>query len=234
MGRPTQRARKLKAFRVYLDLLDTADEVRRQLGAQMATFGLTLEEFRLLELLYRKGPVTTSAVMERKVCSRQNVARMARALNERGLVERKVIELPTGDDSEPANPGRRVSEMRLTAAGENFVGKVLPRHMKMVLAVLRTLDWHEQETLGRICEKLRDWDAAKLLQEFGMGGCGGELGRECAVEGGAESLVGTEVRRAMRLLQRVERICMASRLAASSVNRGQPSRGRALVDKWLD
>lgn len=46
------------------------------LGAQMATFALTIEEFRLLELLYRKGPATTSAVRERKACSRQNVARV--------------------------------------------------------------------------------------------------------------------------------------------------------------
>lgn len=164
-GRPTQRARKLKAFRVYLDLLETTEEVRRQLGAQMATFGLTLEEFRLLELLYRKGPATTSDVRERKACSRQNVMRLTGVLGERGLVERKLIELPSVED-DSSKQGRRVSEMRLTAAGENLVGKVLPRHMKMVLAVLRTLTWREQETLGRICQKLKDWDAAKLMQEL--------------------------------------------------------------------
>lgn len=164
MGRPTQRARKLKAFQVYLDLLDTADEVRRQLGAQMATFGMTLEEFRLLELLYRKGPATTVDVRKQKGCSRQNVMRLAGALTERGMVERKVIDAASVEDDD--GRGRRVSEMRLTPAGENFVGKVLPRHMKMVLAVLRTLDWREQETLGRICQKLKDWDAFKLMQEL--------------------------------------------------------------------
>ncbi|HEY6467548.1 MAG TPA: MarR family transcriptional regulator, partial [Candidatus Acidoferrales bacterium] len=163
-GRPTQRARKVKAFRVYLNLLETAEEVRRQLGAQMATFGLTLEEFRLLELLYRKGPATTSDVRERKACSRQNVMRLTGALGERGLVERKLVELPSTEDD--TGRGGRVSEMRLTAAGENLVGKVLPRHMKMVLAVLRTLSWREQETLGRICQKLKDWDAFKLMQEL--------------------------------------------------------------------
>lgn len=78
----------------------------------------------------------------------------ARALSERGLVERKVVQPSLADEdgaAESGEKGKRVSEMRLTAAGENFVGKVLPRHMKMVLAVLRTLDWREQEMLGRIC-----------------------------------------------------------------------------------
>jgi MarR family 2-MHQ and catechol resistance regulon transcriptional repressor len=134
----------------------------------MATFGLTLEEFRLLELLYRKGPATTSDVREQKACSRQNVMRLTEALSERGLVEREVVELPGEGraETDSSKRGKRISEMRLTAAGENFVGKVLPRHMKMVLAVLRTLTWREQETLGRICQKLKDWDAAKLMQEL--------------------------------------------------------------------
>lgn len=174
-GRPTQKARKLRAFRVYLDLLETAEAVRRVLEGQMATFGMTLEEFRFLEMLYRGGTMTTSEATKQRACSRQNIARVADALAERGLVERMVRELPLADLEERKIPlkrrglprrGKRVSEIRLTSAGENFVGHALPRHMKMVLAVLRTLNWHEQETLSRICGKLRDWDVFKLLQEL--------------------------------------------------------------------
>ena len=174
-GRPTQKARKLRAFRVYLDLLETAETVRRVLDGQMATFGMTLEEFRFLEMLYRNGATTTSEATKQRACTRQNIARVADALAERGLVRRDVIELPLAERDEremEANVralprrGKRVSEITLTAAGENLISQVLPRHMKMVLAVLRTLNWHEQETLGRICAKLRDWDAFKFLQEF--------------------------------------------------------------------
>lgn len=172
-GRPTQRARKLRAFRVYLDLVETAEAVQRVLAGQMATFGLTLEEFRFLEMLYRKGAMSTSAVRKERVCTRQNVSRAADTLGERGLVERKLMELPLSErDSRPkakrqlTRRAQCVSEVRLTSAGEDFVGRVLPRHMKMVLAVLRTLDWKEQEALGRICAKLRDWNAFKLLEEL--------------------------------------------------------------------
>lgn len=174
-GRPTQKARKVRAFRVYLDLLETAEAVRRVLEGQMATFGMTLEEFRFLEMLYRTGTMTTRTATKQRACTRQNIARVACALAERGLVERAVIELPLAgkDERKPEvkarglpRRGKKVSEIRLTPAGENFVGQALPRHMKMVLAVLRTLNWHEQETLSRICGKLRDWDAFKLLQEL--------------------------------------------------------------------
>ncbi|HKV47232.1 MAG TPA: hypothetical protein VJN69_04020 [Candidatus Acidoferrales bacterium] len=174
-GRPTQKARKLKAFRVYLDLLETAEAVRRVLDGQMATFGMTLEEFRFLEMLYHAGSMTTDEATKQRICTRQNIARIAGALAERGLVNRDVIELPLAEIDEHKlevkrrglpRRGKRVSEIRLTPAGENLIGQVLPRHMKMVLAVLRTLSWHEQQTLSKICGKLREWDAFKLLEEL--------------------------------------------------------------------
>jgi hypothetical protein len=174
-GRPTQKARKLRAFRVYLDLLETAEAVRRVLEGQMATFGMTLEEFRFLEMLYRSGEMDTSEARKQRFCTRQNVLQLTSALAERGLVKRVVIELPPAEIDQRKlavklrgvpRRGHRLSKIRLTPAGENFVGQALPRHTKMVLAVLRTLNWHEQETLSRICGKLRDWDAFKLLQEL--------------------------------------------------------------------
>lgn len=174
-GRPTQKARKIRAFRVYLDLMETAEAVRRVLEGQMATFGMTVEEFRFLEMLYRNGIMRTDEARKQRACTRQSLWQMTISLAERGLVNREVIELPLTDIKEGKlsvklrgrpRRGQRVSEIRLTRAGENFVGQVLPRHMKMALAVVRTLNWHEQETLSRICAKLRDWDAFKLLQEL--------------------------------------------------------------------
>ncbi len=141
----------------------------------MATFGLTPEEFRILEMLCRNGAMTTSEARKQRVCTRQNVTQLTSSLAERGLVKREVIELPLAEIDERKvivkqrglpRRGQRVTEIRLTTAGENFVGQVLPRHMKMVLAALRTLNWHEQETLSRICGKLRNWDTFKLLQEL--------------------------------------------------------------------
>jgi hypothetical protein len=37
-----------------------------------------------------------------------------------------------------------------------------------VFAFMRALDLLEQETLGRVCRKLREGDVAKMLQEISM------------------------------------------------------------------
>jgi hypothetical protein len=38
--------------------------------------------------------------------------------------------------------------------------------MKLVLALMRTLTWREQQTLGSVCRKLREGDAYRLLKEL--------------------------------------------------------------------
>jgi hypothetical protein len=55
-----QRGKTKRAFRAYQDVLDTAEWFRRKLRDQLETFGLTLWEFRLLELIYREEPLATS------------------------------------------------------------------------------------------------------------------------------------------------------------------------------
>jgi hypothetical protein len=55
-GRISQRGKTLRAFRTFLDLLDTAELLRSQLRGPLEAFGLTIPGFRLLEMLYRDGP----------------------------------------------------------------------------------------------------------------------------------------------------------------------------------
>jgi len=46
--------------------------------------------------------------------------------------------------------------------------EVLPRHSKLVKALMRVLDGREQKTLVRICQKLRAGDALKFVSELRM------------------------------------------------------------------
>jgi hypothetical protein len=46
----------LRAFRVYFDVLATADWFRTEMRGQLDTFDLTMMDFRALELLLREGP----------------------------------------------------------------------------------------------------------------------------------------------------------------------------------
>ena len=52
-----RRTRRCGRIRTYFDLLDAADDLRVWLRSQLAMFGLNLLGLRVLEMLYREGPM---------------------------------------------------------------------------------------------------------------------------------------------------------------------------------
>jgi hypothetical protein len=170
-GRKTQNQRRATAFRAFLEILETADWVRRELRGQMEMFEVTLEGLRFLELLHREGRLTIREAAERRHCAKQSIATLVEVLRGRGWVEYEVETLaPVGTaPKETANKPRRgwrVGYIRLSGAGERFVKSVLPRNMKLVLAFMRALEWREQETLIRTCRKLRERNILRFLHEM--------------------------------------------------------------------
>ena len=64
--------------------------------------------------------------------------------------------------------GRRIAVVALTKTGKKFMKDVVPRHSKLVKALLRVLHIREQDTLVRICLKLRQGDILKFVHEIRM------------------------------------------------------------------
>ena len=58
--------------------------------------------------------------------------------------------------------GHRVGILSLTPRGEKFIELVFPKNAKVVKSLMRSLDGREQESLSRLCRKLRDRDVASL------------------------------------------------------------------------
>jgi len=173
--RPTQKEKTRRAFRAYVDLIDTAEWMKGELRGQLESFDLTMGGFRVLELLYREGPLAMSYAAEKRLCNRQNLDVIVKRLEERGWVERALVKLPPAEIKPSHLPkatrgkkreGRRIGYMRLTAQGEKFVGWVLPKHAKVVKSLMRVLDAREKESLSRICRKLREGDIVKYFSEI--------------------------------------------------------------------
>ena len=61
--------------------------------------------------------------------------------------------------------GRRVSAAALTRKGEKFIGNALPNHTNAVRTLMRALNTTEQDSLSRLCRKLRAADVMKLFSE---------------------------------------------------------------------
>jgi DNA-binding MarR family transcriptional regulator len=67
----------------------------------------------------------------------------------------------------PAVAGKRpVVFVQLTAEGRELTERVYLKHAKFVKALMRTLDGREQETLGRLCRKLRSGDLRRFCREM--------------------------------------------------------------------
>jgi MarR family transcriptional regulator, 2-MHQ and catechol-resistance regulon repressor len=166
-----------RAFRAYMDLLDTAEWLKGELRGPLMSFDLTMGEFRVLELLYREGALFVQDIARRRRLRRQSMDAVVARLAERGWVQRKIVTLPPVEferahlaksTRNERREGRRVSVVGLTKSGKKFMGNVLPSHSKLVKALLRVLNATEQDSLSRLCRKLRAGDVLKFVAEIRM------------------------------------------------------------------
>jgi DNA-binding MarR family transcriptional regulator len=175
--RLTHRQKTKRAMEAYMEMIDTADWLKSELRVPLESFDLTMGELRLLELLDRRGALTTRDVMQARKAKKQNVRRMVNHLERRGWVGRRIVTLPAVEfaDSHQAKSrrwerrrGKLIGVVGLTAAGKNFIHDVLPRHTKLVKSLFRVLDSREQMSMIRMCRKLREGDPVKFFREIRM------------------------------------------------------------------
>jgi len=174
---PSQKEKTVRAFQAFLSVMDTADWFQNELRGPLESFDLSMPGFRVLEMLYREGALTVADVARRRLCTRQNIYFVLAGLEGRGWVRQMVVKVPAAAIKESRisklrrgiqREGPRVAVIGLTKKGKEFVGNVLPRNVKVVKALMRALDGREQESLSKMCEKLREGDVAKFLHEIQM------------------------------------------------------------------
>ena len=172
---PTHKEKTQRAMQAYMDLLETADWLKGELRVPLESFGLTIGEFRLLELLNREGALTVAGAAKRRRSDLRNMKVVIRRLEERGWVGRMIATLPSVEFERSHRPksqgdrkreGRRMSVVGLRASGKKFIREVLPRHSKLVKSLFRALDSREQMSLSRMCRKLREGDVVKFYREI--------------------------------------------------------------------
>jgi len=163
--RPNQEQRRQRAWETFLDLADAAEWMREQLRIALDMFGLSMEEFRLLALLYLKGPLTLRQASEERWRDRKNMYQTVRLAEGYGWVQWEVGTVGPNEVKEGRLPKDRrggntypprMGVVKLTEEGARLIGSVLPREQKVAEALLRPLDGRERVTLSQICRKLRE------------------------------------------------------------------------------
>jgi DNA-binding MarR family transcriptional regulator len=174
---PTQKQKTERAFQAYIDLLDAAEWFKGEMRAPLESFDLTMESFRLLVLFYQEGALPIAEVARRRGRNRQNLDVTLARLEKRRLVGRVLVTLPPAEIPESRLPirrrgrerkGQKVAVAGLTKAGKRFIGEVLPRHSKMVKALMRAITGRQQKMLSEICVQLRRGDLARFVREIRM------------------------------------------------------------------
>jgi DNA-binding MarR family transcriptional regulator len=175
--RPTHRERTRRAFGAYIELVDTADWVRRQLAGPLAYLDLTVNEFRLLDMVRRQGRMGVIQAAEKGGWRVQFVHKLAGRLEAAGWLRRELVartpaevrptRLPKAKRGRPRR-GRKVLIVSLTAEGQRLIETALPRQTKLVKSLMHVLDMREQDSLGRLCRKLREGDPVKYFGEIRM------------------------------------------------------------------
>ena len=83
-GRIGHEGRTERAFWAYAELMDAAERLRKSMGRHLKAFGLTLVQFRVLEMIYSDGPRYQGAISWRLGCTKQNISLVVEELERAG------------------------------------------------------------------------------------------------------------------------------------------------------
>lgn len=173
-GLPPKSEKPLRAFRVYIELMETTAWLRTWMQGPFEQFDLTPLSFRILMLLYEEGPTRMVEVARRMRFRRPNLDKALRRLEERGWVRRLMVTLPKAKRPQKRSETRLLRTARrrwgvgvvtLTPEGEKFIASAFPQQAKVLKALMRALHGREQQLLVEIW-KLRAGAILKFMSEI--------------------------------------------------------------------
>lgn len=131
------------AMNTYTKLMRAAESVTGRVSKVMATAGLTISQFGVLEALYHKGPLCQRDIAAKILKSTGNITLVIDNLEKQGLVKR-----------ERTNEDRRFLSIVLTEQGNTLITTAFSQVQSAIIAEMAALLPQEQQTLGQLCKKL--------------------------------------------------------------------------------
>ena len=132
--------RDLKTMTIMFRASNKLEEIVKK---EVATFGLSLSEFMVLEALHHKGKLSVNAVLDKVLIPNSSLSYVLELLVSKGLIIREQ------DEND-----RRVYVLSLTEAGRAFIKKVYPSHKKKLRERLDRLSEEEEKTLQSLLKKI--------------------------------------------------------------------------------
>jgi MarR family 2-MHQ and catechol resistance regulon transcriptional repressor len=134
---------EVRALNAFIALSRAAETVAARTQGEIDGAGLTEGRFGVLEALYHLGPLCAADLAAKALRSRGNLTLVIANLERDGLVARTT----RAED-------RRYRTVELTGKGRRLIGRMFPRHARLVTRTLAALEPREQDELRRLCRKL--------------------------------------------------------------------------------
>ncbi|PQP81635.1 MarR family transcriptional regulator [Paenibacillus sp. PCH8] len=130
----------LRLFRVWVKASKAVfDEVVKDIER----YGISNENFMVLELLYNKGPHTVQSISEKFSIPSGSITYVVDKLEKKELVKR-----------EPSPTDRRSSIVVITDQGQNVFKEIFPQHVEVISKNLSSITNEEKIQLTDLLKKL--------------------------------------------------------------------------------
>lgn len=136
-------AHEVRALETFIKLIRAAGSVIARTSRPLASSGLTVGQFGVLETLLHLGPIHQCDLARKHLQSGGNITMIVDNLEKAGLVRR--ARLPED---------RRYVQVHLTDAGRERIEEIFPRQARNITEQMSVLTAAEQEELARLCRKL--------------------------------------------------------------------------------
>ena len=136
-------ATNITAPRLWLVLARAYGSISAYVERCVATSGLILSDFMVLEVLLHKGPLTMSGIGDKVLLASASMTSAIDRLENRGLVQRTFCA-----------SDRRIRIVQLTPAGATFISEVYDQHEKDLEFITTELTCEERRTLHAALKKL--------------------------------------------------------------------------------
>jgi MarR family 2-MHQ and catechol resistance regulon transcriptional repressor len=139
----TQSAASTTGPRLWVVLARAHGALASYVEQCIASEGLCLSDFMVLEVLLHKGPRTISEIGEKVLLANASMTSAVDRLENRSFVTRET----SGTD-------RRIRIIELTAEGRTFISALYARHARDIEAVTKALTEDERDQLRSLLKKL--------------------------------------------------------------------------------
>lgn len=136
-------SRKEEALKTFIALKRSINDIETKTRKYVGKFGLNMNEFAVLEILYHKGKRTTQQIKEGILIANSSTTYIVDKLCDKGLAQREF-----------AVEDRRVINVEITDKGRELMDQLFPNHSEQLTANFDKLSEDEITEIRLLLKKM--------------------------------------------------------------------------------